>query len=46
MKIIEVMKQVEEFIVGKKEDDLYPWHEEKKVVKPKRKYRRRRTKKS
>ena len=37
MKIIEVMKQVQEFIIGK---------EEKKVVKPKRKYRRRRTKKS
>tara|TARA_R100001510_G_C7643768_1_gene201287 strand:- start:358 stop:498 length:141 start_codon:yes stop_codon:yes gene_type:complete len=45
MKIIEVMKQVEEFILGKKEYTLYPWHEEKKEVKPKRKYRRRRVKK-
>jgi|TARA_B100000073_G_scaffold56128_1_gene41497 hypothetical protein len=36
MKIIEVMKQVQEFILGK---------EEKKPVKQKRKYRRRRVKK-
>ena len=50
MKILEVMKQVEEFIIGKKEekeDGMYPWHnKEEEVVKPKRKYRRRRAKKS
>jgi|TARA_B100000902_G_scaffold343121_1_gene347595 hypothetical protein len=36
MKIIEVMKKVQEFILGK---------EEKQTVKPKRKYRKRRVKK-
>ena len=47
MNILEVMKQVEEFIIGKKESSLYPWHKsEEEVVKPKRKYRKRRAKKS
>ena len=49
MKILEVMKQVEEFIIGKKEEKeggMYPWHNKEEVVKPKRKYRRSRAKKS